>query len=311
MKRLILIDGHAILHRAYHAFPLSLRTRKGEVINAVYGFTRILLTVLEDLKPTYLVVAFDRPEPTFRHKEYVGYQIQRPLMERELKTQIQRVKEVISVLGIPIFEKPGYEADDIIASLAKQALRKFQDNKEDFQIVIVSGDKDLMQLIDSYVFLYLPRGGFSKAQLCGEKEVEEILGIKPFQVVDYKALVGDASDNYPGVPGIGPKTAIKLLKDFGSLEEIYRNLNKISWSIAKKLKEGKESALLSKKLATIVTNVPVKLTLRECKIGDYNREKAERLFKELEFRSLLNKLPGREEIQTKTGRETHQMKLFK
>lgn len=315
MKKLVLIDGHAILHRAYHAFPITLRTRKGELVNAVYGFTRILLTVLEELKPEYAAVAFDRPEPTFRHKEYVGYQVQRPEMDKELKGQIERVKEVVRALNIPIFEKPGYEADDVIASLASQARQKSKvtplpDGQESqkLKVIIVTGDKDLMQLVNKDIQVYLPQRGFSEAQLCGEAEVEEILGIKPSQVVDYKALVGDASDNYPGVPGIGPKTAVSLLRQFGSLEAIYKSLDKIRPVVAKKLKEGKESAELSKKLATIVNTAPVRLKLRDCRVADYDKEKAELLFRELEFRSLINKLPGREKPKEK--REGEQIKLF-
>lgn len=308
MKKLVLIDGHAILHRAYHAFPLTLRTRKGEIVNAVYGFTRILLTVLEELKPQYMAVVFDRPEPTFRHKEYVGYQIQRPMVDKEFKDQIERVKEVVGVLGIPIFEKPGYEADDIIASLARQAKKKFKKLNRKFKIIIVTGDKDLMQLVDKNIQLYLPQRGFAKALLCGEKKVEEILGIKPSQVVDYKALVGDSSDNYPGVSGIGPKTAVLLLHQFGNLEEIYKNLDKIKPALAKKLKNGKDSAYLSQKLATIVTNAPVKLKLKDCRVVDYNREKAIEFFKKLEFRSLINKLPGVK--LKKEKKEGEQIKLF-
>ncbi|MGB9911650.1 MAG: 5'-3' exonuclease [Microgenomates group bacterium] len=308
MERLVLIDGHALLHRAYHAFPLTLRTRKGEIVNAVYGFTRILLTVLKDLKPKYLAVAFDRPEPTFRHQEYVGYQVQRPTTEKEFKEQIVRVKEVVRAFNIPIFEKPGYEADDVIASLIFQAQKKFQKSNSDFQIIIVSGDKDLMQLVEDKVFLYLPQKGFTEAKLCGEKEVEEILGIKPSQVVDYKALVGDASDNYPGVPGIGPKTAINLLQQFGSLKGIYKNLKKISPKVAQKLKDGKESAELSQKLAKIITNVPIKLSLKACRFGNYDEQKVIALFKGLEFRSLINKLPSKEEEKVKEKDE--QMTLF-
>ncbi len=302
MKRFVLIDGHAILHRAYHAFPPTLTTRKGEQVNAVYGFARILLGVLADLKPEYIAVAFDRPEPTFRHKEYLGYQVQRPATDKELKDQIQRVKEVVAILGIPIFEKPGYEADDVIASLAKKARKKTK-------VIIVSGDKDLMQLVSRQVFLYLPQRGFSEARLCGEKEVKEILGIKPQQVVDYKALVGDISDNYPGVPGIGPKTAVKLLQEYGSLENIYKNLGKLPKALVEKLVAGRESAELSRKLAKIVSNVPVKLDFKKCRRIDYDRKRAVELFGELEFRSLINKLPGFEE-KPKEKDKNQQIKLF-
>jgi len=303
MEKLVLIDGHALLHRAYHAFPTSLRTRKGEIVNAVYGFTRILLTVLKELQPEYVAVAFDLPVPTFRHKEYVGYQVQRPEMDKELKGQIQRVWEVVKALNIPIFTAPGFEADDVIASLAKQAQRKFQIPNSKFQIFIVTGDKDMMQLVREGVKVYAPGKGFSEGEFFDRQKVKEVLGVWPEQVVDYKALVGDASDNYPGVPGIGPKTAVKLLEEFRDLGNIYKNLKKIAPSIAQKLIAGKESAQLSKKLATIVTNAPVKLNLKACRLKDYDPQKVRQLFEELEFKSLLNKLPAQEVEKAKPKTE--------
>jgi len=316
MKRLVLIDGHALLHRAYHAFPTTLRTRKGEIVNAVYGFTRILLTVLKELQPEYVAVAFDLPVPTFRHKEYVGYQVQRPEMDKELKGQIQRVWEVVKALNIPIFTAPGFEADDVIASLAKQAQRKLQTPNSlpcrqagKFQIFIVTGDKDMMQLVREGVKVYAPGKGFSEGEFFDRQKVKEVLGVWPEQVVDYKALVGDASDNYPGVPGIGPKTAVKLLEEFRDLGNIYKNLKKIAPSIAQKLIAGKESAQLSKKLATIVTNAPVKLNLKACRLKDYDPQKVRQLFEELEFKSLLNKLPSPEAEEDKKPK-AKQMKLL-
>jgi DNA polymerase-1 len=309
MEKLVLIDGHTLLHRAYHAFPTTLRTRKGEIVNAVYGFTRILLTVLKEFQPEYVAVAFDLPVPTFRHKEYVGYQVQRPEMDKELKGQIQRVWEVVKALNIPVFTAPGFEADDVIASLARQAQKKFEIRNSKFEIIIVTGDKDIMQLVREGVKVYAPGRGFSEGEFFDRQKVKETLGVWPEQIVDYKALVGDASDNYPGVPGIGPKTAIKLLEEFRDLGNIYKNLKKISPTIAKKLAEGKESAWLSKKLATIVTNAPVKLNLKACRLKDYDPEKVRRLFEELEFRSLLNKLPG-VETEKREGKTGEQIKLF-
>lgn len=307
-KRLVLIDGHAILHRAYHAFPKTLTTRNGEIVNAVYGFSRILFSVLKDLHPEYAVVTFDLPVPTFRHKEYVGYQIQRPAMDTELRDQIKRVKEVVQALSIPIFVAEGYEADDVIGTLAKQAAEK------GIETIIVTGDKDIMQLVDKQTKVYAPVRGLAEGKLFGPKEVEELLGIKPKQVVDYKALVGDPSDNYPGVPGIGPKTAVKLLKEYGNLNTLYRNFNKLPKLVAQKLVVGKESAELSKKLATIVTGAPVKLDLKACRVSDYDQKEVRRLFEKLEFRSLIDKLPGmaseKKGLPAQTGKkENEQMKL--
>jgi len=311
MEKLVLIDGHALLHRAYHAFPTTLRTRRGELVNAVYGFTRILLTVLKELQPEYVAVAFDLPVPTFRHKEYVGYQVQRPEMDKELKGQIQRVWEVVKALNIPIFTAPGFEADDVIASLAKQAQKKFETRNSlpagrqaKFEIIIVTGDRDIMQLVREGVKVYAPGKGFSEGEFFDRQKVKEVLGVWPEQVVDYKALVGDASDNYPGVPGIGPKTAIKLLEKYGSLENIYKAIEQLNnETIKKKLIAGKESAQLSKKLATIVANAPVKLNLKACRLKDYDPQKVRQLFEELEFKSLLNKLPAQEVEKAKPKTE--------
>jgi len=343
MKRLVLIDGHALLHRAYHAFPLTLKTRRGELVNAVYGFTRMLLTVLENLKPQFLAVAFDLPQPTFRHHEYIGYQVQRPEMDRELKSQIERVYQIVRALNIPIFTAPGFEADDVIGTLARQAVKSqktrntrktrksenqkirssdqddllkhrlsesFIDGFGDIEVIIMTGDKDMMQLVNTQVKVYMPRRGFSEPELFDQQKVKDFLGVTPEQVVDYKALIGDASDNYPGVSGIGPKTAVELLNKYGSLDKIYQNLKKIKPLLGEKLKEGKENALLSKKLATIVTNVPLKLDLKACRVHDYDRQKAVKLFEELEFKSLIDKLPGREKEKEKT-KKNQQIELFK
>jgi len=304
MEKLVLIDGHALLHRAYHAFPTTLRTRKGEIVNAVYGFTRILLTVLKELQPEYVAVAFDLPIPTFRHKEYVGYQVQRPEIDKELKTQIQRVWEVVETLNIPIFTAPGFEADDVIASLARQARKKFEIRNSKFEIVIITGDRDIMQLVREGVKVYASGKGLSEGEFFDRQKVKEVLRVWPEQIVDYKALVGDASDNYPGVPGIGPKTAVKLLERYGSLENIYKEIKKIEIKkLREKLIAGRESAELSKKLATIVTNAPVKLNLKACRLKDYDPQKVRRLFEELEFKSLLNKLPAQEVEKVKPKNE--------
>ncbi len=305
MKRLVLIDGHAILHRAYYAFPPTLKTRRGELVNAVYGFTRMLLTVLKDLHPEYVAVAFDLPEPTFRHQEFIGYQAQRPKMDSELKDQIERVEEVVRTLNIPAFAVKGFEADDVIGTLAKQAAKK------KVEAVIVTGDRDIMQLVNSKVKVYAPLKGFSQAKLFGKKDVQALLDVKPEQIVDYKAMVGDPSDNYPGVPGIGPKTASKLLSRYQDWDTIYRNIKKIEPPIARRLTEGRESGRLSRKLAEIVTNVPIKLNLKACLVHDYDHEKAKKLFEELEFKSLIEKLPGmkKEEKRTRKKFTNEQMKL--
>lgn len=293
-KRLVLIDGNAILHRAYHALPL-LTTSKGDLINAVFGFCSMLLKVIADLRPTHLAVCFDRPEPTFRQEIYEDYQAQRPKMEEELTSQLKLVKKVVKAIKIPIYEVPGFEADDVIGTLGNQAIRQ-SGNQE---VIIVTGDRDILQLVDQNIKVYLPVKGLSQAKLYGEREVKEKYGIKPKQIVDFKALVGDPSDNYPGVRGIGPKTAKELLISFKTLEQIYQNLKKIkgkvkvSDKVLKALVEDKEQAELAKKLAKIVTDAPVKLDLKKCKLGRLDNKQVRELFEELEFRSLIPRLTSK------------------
>ena len=260
MSRLVLIDGHAILHRAYHALP-PLTNKEGTQTNAVYGFVTMLLRVLDDLKPTHLAVAFDLPEPTFRQKEYTAYQAKRPEMESNLADQIPLLHELLDALEIPHFAVAGYEADDVIGTLAKQS-------KE--ETVIVSGDRDLLQLIDDKIKVCVPVKGLAETKIYDEKAVENEFGVEPGQWVDVKALKGDASDNYSGVKGVGPKTAQDLIANYGSLENVYKNLDEISPKVAKKLAEGIEDAGLAQKLAKIVTDVPVHLDLEKALISGIN-----------------------------------------
>lgn len=311
MERLVIIDGHAILHRAYHALP-PLTTSKGLIVNAVYGFSSMLLRVIETLKPTHLIVAFDTPEPTFRNKLFKDYQIQRPKVDEEFIPQIDIVKKLVRQMGIPTFEKAGFEADDVIGTIAKQALRdtKILSDKDimrnkrspnisisqypNIEVVIVTGDRDMLQLVSDRIKIYMPVKGLSESKLYGEEEVEEKYGIKPSQIVDYKALVGDASDNYPGVAGIGPKTASALLAHFGTLEKIYRDMDKIeSEKVKKALDDHLESAEMAKQLAKIVCDVPMRLDIDKCKLPNLDRPDIHKLFEEFEFRSLIPRLSGR------------------
>lgn len=276
VSKLILIDGNAILHRAFHALP-TLTTKRGEPINAVYGLVSMLLRVIQDLKPTHIAVCFDEKEPTFRHKEFPNYQAQRPTMADELSSQFAKAKIVINAFGFPTYSKSGFEADDVIGTLAKDA-------KE--EVVVVTGDRDLLQLVNDKVKVYLPIVGLSSAKLMGEREVSEKMGVTPSQIPDYKALVGDPSDNYLGVAGIGPKTAIHLLGQYKTLEAIYKNLKKISPSIREKLTKGKKDAYLSQKLATIVTDVPVKMDLESAEKWDIDGVKVLKVFAGFGFKTL-------------------------
>ena len=294
-KQLVLIDGHSVLFRAFHAYP-TLTTSKGELINAVYGFTNILLTVIQELKPTHIAVSFDRAAPTFRHKEYKGYKAHRPDAPEELVNQQDRVEEVVSILNIPIFAEEGYEADDVIGTLVKQA-RKFDTGNSKFEIIIVTSDRDALQLVDDQqVFVYTPGRGKQKAQLWDAEAVVEKYGLQPAQFISLKALAGDQSDEIPGVRGIGPKTATLLLQAYGDLEGVYAHSEDVKKrfgeAVARRLSEGKESADLSRRLATIVTDVPITLSLKACAVNDYDKVKVVEKFKELEFHSLILKLPN-------------------
>jgi len=291
MKKLVLIDGNALVHRAYHAIP-PLKTKKGEIVNAVYGFISILFKVLNELKPEYVAATFDLAGATFRHEEYEDYKATRVKGPQELYDQLKRVKQVVTALNIPIFEKQGFEADDVIGTLAKQAKEKI---KEDLEIIIVTGDLDTLQLVNEKVKVYTLRKGIKDIALYDKKSVEERFGgLGPGQMADYKGLKGDPSDNIPGVPGIGEKSAISLLKEHGSLEKLYDNLYLLPQKIGMKLQENKDQAFFSKYLATIKTDVPVELDMQKCKLRDYDENEVRKLFTELEFHSLLNRLPKKE-----------------
>ena len=255
MSKLVLVDGNAIMHRAFHALPTTLTSENGEPTNAVYGFTSMLFKIIEDLVPTHIAVCFDRREPTFRKKEFKDYQSHRPEMDIGLSSQFPKAKEVLKAFRIPAYDKKGFEADDVIGTISKRT-------RVD-EVVIVTGDKDILQLVDKRIKVYLPVGGLSNAVLMDEKKVKEKMGVRPERIVDYKGLVGDPSDNYKGVLGIGPKTAEKLFKDYDSFKEIYKNIDKIDERIASKLKEHKKSADMSYKLAKIVTDVDVEYDIED------------------------------------------------
>lgn len=310
--KLVLIDGNAILHRAFHALP-PLTTTSGELVNAVYGFVSIILKVIEDFHPEYLIVTFDRPKPTFRQTIYVAYQSKRPKMDEGLVVQIERVHEMVRAMKIPIFEKDGYEADDVLGTLVRQA-KKCKVKSAKLKVIIVTGDRDILQLVNKNVGVYMPVKGLSEAKLYGEKEVEEKFGIKPKQIIDYKALIGDSSDNYAGVLGIGPKTASDLLRKYQTLAGIYKNLDKLPETVSFKLKEGRGSADLAKQLATIVTCAPVKLDLKLASAESINNPDALEMLNKLEFHSLLKRMPGyKQELKIKNeklkNKETNKNQL--
>jgi len=291
MNRLVLIDGNAMLHRAYHAIPPILTTPDGSVVNAVYGFGTMLVKLIGDLKPTSVAVAFDRPKPTFRKKMYKEYQAKRPEMDKDLVSQIPKVHDLIRSFGIPIFEQDGFEADDVIGTLAK---------KSKDQVIIVTGDRDILQLVkDDKVLVYMPTKGLSEAKLYGEKEVKERMGVSPDKIPDYKALAGDQSDNYPGVPGIGPKTAVALLTKYGSIEKVLKS-NELT-------APEKESARLSHDLATIRTNVPISGSLMP--LGSLNTPEAVIELTRLGFRTLLKRITGEKDEPKKVKKSESRRKV--
>jgi DNA polymerase-1 len=289
MKRLVLIDGNAILHRAFHALP-PLTAPDGSLVNAVYGFTSMLLKLFHDLKPTHLAVTFDRPAPTFRKKLFKDYQAQRPEMEEDLSSQVAKVHDMVDSFSVPIFEEDGYEADDVIATLANKASREGID-----QIIIVTGDRDLLQLVSEKVYVYMLVRGLTDAKLYDRTEVIAKLGIKPEQIPDFKALAGDASDNYPGVPGIGPKTAVQLLTEFQTLDTLYisalgKKRGNLPETVVLKLKEGKKSAMLGRQLAEVRTDVPMEIELAKTAIESLDTPRAREKLAEYNFQSLLKRL---------------------
>lgn len=288
MKTLLIIDANSLIHRAYHALP-PFTSPTGQPTGGLYGLSNIILKILNEKKPDYIVAAFDRPEPTFRDEIYKEYKGTRAKAEDDLISQIIGSREIFNVLNIKFFDAIGYEADDIIMTIA----RKFA-SIEDLKITLLSGDLDLIQaVLEEKIILETPKKGVSDTALYDEKAVFDRFGIKPNQMPDYKGLVGDTSDNIPGVSGIGPKTAADLIRKYGTLEEMYKEIDELGMSNAKlqkKLEEGRESAILSKKLATLKTDVPIDVTLELIKAGPINKESAVKHFESLGFESLVKRL---------------------
>lgn len=273
------------MHRAYHALP-PMRSPTGIPQHVVYGFISVLIKLFHDLKPTHIAVAFDRPGPTFREKLFKAYQQQRPKMDADFISQIALVHDAVKDFGIPFYELDGFEADDMIGTIAHK--------KFDGQIIIVTGDRDILQLVvDEKVLLFMPTKGISEGKLNGEKDVVERMGVEPKLIIDLKALIGDPSDNYPGVPGIGPKTATNLLLKYGSVKNIYKHIEDIdSLNIKKKLIDGKESAILGLTLATIRKDAPIDIDFDAMKIETLNTPQIIATLETFPFPSLIKRITG-------------------
>jgi DNA polymerase I len=298
-NKLVLIDGNSIAYRAFFALPL-LNNNKGVYTNAVYGFTQMLLKILEDEKPTHMLVAFDAGKTTFRHKTFSEYKGGRQKTPPELSEQFPFIRQLLDAFEIKRYELENYEADDIIGTLASQAA------EGEWDVKVFTGDKDLLQLVTPDVEVVLTRKGITEVEAYTVEQVNERYGITPKQIVDMKGLMGDPSDNIPGVPGVGEKTAIKLIKEYGSVEKVIDSIHEISGAkLKERLNENKEQALMSKDLATITKEAPIEIGISETGYNGYQIASVFPLFKELGFQSLIDRLGGEEEIEETEKEEFH------
>jgi len=304
--KIYLIDGNSLAYRAFYALPDTMRSSSGITTNAIYGFTTMLLKILDE-KPDAVAISFDLPEPTFRHKEYKEYKATRDKAPPTLHEQIPYVKEIAQAFDVPIFEVPGYEADDVIGTLAKEA------EKQGHEVVILSGDRDPLQLVDKNIKVMYTRKGITDTVLFGEEEVKEKFGLTPKQLIDFKALKGDSSDNIPGVPKVGEKTATELLKEFGTLENVLKNVEKIKKKALKEnLKNNVHLAEMSKKLGTIVTDVPIEIDWEKCKRREVDWQKVIPLFEKFDFDRLIKKYgPALDEFQNEAVIEKKREEIAK
>jgi DNA polymerase-1 len=284
-SRYVLIDGHSLAYRAFYALPKDLATSSGQMTNAVYGFTSMLIKLLEELRPQAVIAAFDKGKPEFRLKKFAEYKAHRKPMPDELREQIDIIHGVLEALNIPCLEEEGYEADDILATLVERL-------PTDAEVFIVTGDRDALQLVDDRVKVVANRKGITDIIIYDPQKVEEKYGVAPGQIVDYLALKGDASDNIPGVPGIGEKTASALIQEFGGLDEVYENLDKVKGARWRKaLEENRESADMSRELARMRSDVPLGIEgIPGIELEPWEQEGIERIFASLEFKKLHERL---------------------
>src|SRR3990170_1397622 len=297
-KKIVLIDGPSLVYRAFYALPTTLATKEGLITNAVYGFTSMLIRLLGDVKPDVLLVAFDKPGPTFRHEAFEDYKAHRPETPDDLKSQIPLVKEILEVLKIPLLEMAGFEADDILATLAK----KWSEEKD--EVIIVTADRDMLQLVNREVTVMSTRRGITDMKAYDPQNVTERFGLPPEKIPDMLGLKGDPSDNIPGVPGIGEKTAAKLIQEYGTIEKVLENIDQIPQRFQKALKQHKEQALLSKELATLIYDVPIEVNFDQYRVGEWEDEKVAELFSSLEFNTLLERLKIPSLAKTKVKEES-------
>jgi DNA polymerase-1 len=327
MDRLLIIDGNAILHRAYHAYP-DLTNSAGEPVSAVYGFFSMLLTVLGDQRPDYLAICFDRGAPTIRQSMFVGYHSHRPKATPDFISQIGLVHMLLEKMKAGVFELDGYEGDDLIGTISSVAFQNrgpvgrlprptaslsafgrispgarrgspttvapsaADSSDTNLEVIILTGDRDLLQLVNEHVKVLMPVVGMSKTVLFDSEAVLGKYGVTPEQFVDYKALIGDPSDGYPGVTGIGPKTASSLLQKYVTFENLYEHVGELPEKVGLKLATDAEQAALAKKLATIITDVPMQFDIKKCYVNDFDVAGLRKAFEEQGFKSLVGRMKG-------------------
>ena len=288
MERLLLLDGNGLIYRGYYALiDQPLTTSKGELVTAVFGFTNIVLRAIADVHPDRIAVAFDLGKPTFRHERYAEYKATRTRMPDDMRDQIPKVRDVVKALGIPVYEREGFEADDVIATLTGQA------EAADLEVTILTGDLDMLQLVTERTRLMVSlRGGVANTVAYDLAKIEERWGLRPDQMLDYKSLKGDPTDNIPGIPGVGEKTASKLIATWGSLDTLYEHIDEVvPEKLRPLLEEHRETVLESRELMRLVRDVDVVLDPERGRVGEYDREAVVRLFREFEFRTLIDRLP--------------------
>lgn len=278
----MLFDGNALAHRVYHALP-RLTTPKGELVNAVYGFLASLLSAIKEHEPRYLVVVFDSPGKTFRHKLYKDYKSTRVKPPQEFYDQLPLLKRVLKTMNIPVIAIEGYEGEDLIAAIGKKL--------PSVDTIIVTGDNDVLSLVTPRTAVLTMRRGIKDTVFYNPKTVRQKLGFDPAYLVDYKALLGDVSDNIPGVPGVGEKTAQALIVRYKTVENLYRSLRTLDPKLGQKLETYRDQVMIAKQLAKINDEAPVTLTLKEAQVHDFNERAVVKLFNELGFKSLINRLP--------------------
>lgn len=304
-KKLVILDSNSLLNRAFYALP-PMNNSKGQPTGAVYGFTMMLFKILDDIKPDYIAAAFDKSKVTFRTEEYAEYKAGRKKMPEELAQQFEPVKDILRAFNIGIFEIQGYEADDIIGTISK----RFE--SMDTEVIIYTGDRDALQLVSEYTRVMFTKKGITDIDIYDISLVNERYGLEPSGIIELKALMGDASDNIPGVKGIGEKTALKLLHEYKTVENIYENIDNISGKkLNENLKQYKDDAFMSKRLATIDREVPIEVDIDRIKISDLDTNRIVELFKEYEFKSLLNRIKITDEKKANSPLDIPDIKEFK